>query len=305
MRKLLFCILASSLLSGCFFTGVESTPKITASDVRKAETPVTAEDTFLSRVADAPLAEWRPGKRFLVTDPRISLIFPSAGADADSLEGRVITFAGASESVGVTGSGVTDLTFVSPDGRELVYRVSRPMASLMKSESLSVPFTIQTDMVGMADRLMRGQRYYVLTSLWRDDEENTVRERKFIPVVIDSVTPGSAVFPLKASFHDTEGRSGKLFFNPGAKSDNMRTFASLFAFGDPRRQYPQITDEVWELITRGRVRAGMTLVECRLALGAPREVTHGASYGYLREVWQYESGIYLLFEDGRLKEYRR
>lgn len=308
MRKgasLVIAVMALFTLQGCFFTGVESTPKITAGEVRKTREPVEAEDTFLASVGASPLRLWSPGKRFLVTDPRVSLIFPAAGDRAKDLSGREIRFVDASESIGVTGIGVTLLRFSDPGGGELVYKVNRPMKALMETDRLNVPYTIQTDMVEDADRLMRGRRLYVLTSLWRDDRDNTLRARKYIAVKIDSVSPGGETFALKASFHDDEGAVGHLYFNPGAKGDNTRTFSDLFSFSDPRQKYPQIEPETWESITRGRVAEGMTLLECRLALGAPKEITRGATTGYLREVWQYENGIYLLFEDGVLKDFRR
>ena len=308
MRKavsLAMAVMALCLLQGCFYTGVESTPKITAGEVRRTQEPVEAEDTFLASVGPAPLRLWEPGKRFLVTDPRVALIFPSAGERAEALDGREITFRDASESVGVTGIGVTLLRFDSPEGEELVYKVNRPLGALMEADRMNVPFTIQTDMVEEADRMMRGRRLYVKTSLWRDDRDNTLRARKYIPVTIDSVSPGGETFALRVSFHDGDGNLGHLYFNPGTKEGNTRSFADLFSFSDPRLKYPQIAPETWELITRGRVADGMTLLECRLALGAPKEITRGATTGYLREVWQYENGIYLLFEDGVLKDFRR
>lgn len=54
-----------------------------------------------------------------------------------------------------------------------------------------------------------------------------------------------------------------------------------------------------------RVRYGMTLDECRLALGAPAKVRRRTDHSTLYEVWSYENGIYLMFHDGVLKEYRR
>lgn len=306
MNRILLPLAAalSLLLQGCFFTGVESTPKITAGDVRREETPLTREDTFLTSVADAPPATWRPGKEFVVTDPRISRVFDIDDAAGEALTGRTIRYAGMSESAGVTGSGVTDILFTSPSGEALVYRVNRPLARLADEKSLSVPFTIQRDMAEAADRAMRGLKVYTLTGVWRDPADNPVRGIKFVPVTIDSVSTGNALFPLKVAFTDANGHIGCLFIYPGAKDSAPRTFGSVFSFGDPRKRYPSISDENWELITRGRVTQGMTTLECRLALGNPKEVNRGATQSYLRETWSYENGRYLLFEDGLLKTIR-
>ncbi|MCM1521612.1 MAG: hypothetical protein NC039_03040 [Muribaculaceae bacterium] len=305
LKYLLAACGGALLMQGCFFTGVESTPKITAGDVRRAETPLTREDTFLSHVADEPLRSWRPGKRFVVADRRISRVFGLDEAAGDSLDGKTLYFEGATESVGVTGSGVTDLVFREEGGRSLVYRLNRPLASMQGDRGVTVPFTIQADMVMEADRALRGKHVYTLTGIWRDDADTPVKGLKFIPVTIDSVSAGNSLFPLKVSFtSDTEGVSGRLFIYPGGRDDAPRTFGSVFSFSDPRRRYPSISDATWDNIVHGRVVLGMTLDECRLSLGAPKEILRGASQSYLRETWSYENGHYLLFEDGELKMIR-
>jgi hypothetical protein len=85
----------------------------------------------------------------------------------------------------------------------------------------------------------------------------------------------------------------------------MRSFSNLFSFTDPRRNYPNITDEYWQLITSGTVTTGMTRDECRLALGAPKDVDRQTGYSSVHEMWGYENGIYLIFEDGILVKFRR
>lgn len=292
------------MLQACFFTGVESTPRITAGDVRRTETPPTREDTFLARVGDEPLASWRPGMTFLVTDPRIARIFGLDDSAGDTLTGRLLSFHSATQTEGVTGTGVTDLTFATPGGTLLDYRINRPMASLMESQSLTVPFTVQTGMAASADSACRGLRVYTLTGLWRDPADSPVRGLKFVHVTIDSVTPGNSIFPLRVAFTADDGVTGNLFIYPGSRDSAPRTFGSVFSFTDPRLRYPSITDTNWDLITRGRVAVGMTTQECRLALGAPAEINRGATQNYIHEAWSYENGRYLLFEDGLLKSVR-
>ncbi|MDE6394843.1 MAG: hypothetical protein K2K77_05820, partial [Duncaniella sp.] len=66
-----------------------------------------------------------------------------------------------------------------------------------------------------------------------------------------------------------------------------------------------IPPEHWQLIIAGRITEGMTLEACRLALGSPKEIERGATNSVIREAWLYENGVYLLFEDGLLKRFRR
>ena len=294
-----------NLLTGCFFTGVESIPRITTREVRREAALPTAEDTFLSAVTDQPLSAWRPGKEFMVTDPRVERIF---GASASAIRttdptGTIITWSGAEETPSLTGSTVTDLNFLSPSGERLTYRVNRPLSRLLSDSITQIPFTIQLSTVDQAARMMTGHDYWVITSLWRDDSDTPVRGRKFVKVHIDSVTPGNNLFPLKVAFTDSSGQSARLFIHPGAKGTAARTFSHVFSFTDPRLRYPDITPEVWQMIIDGRVAEGMTTEECRLALGSPKEVERGATNSFLREAWLYDNGHWLLFEDGRLKRF--
>lgn len=292
------------MMQSCFFTGVESTPRITGKDVKREAAPVTAEDTYLADVTDAPLSAWQPGKEFMVTDERISRIF-GATAPSYPLTGQIIRYESAAETAGVTGDMVTDLSFLTPAGHRLTYRINKPLERLRSDSVTEIPFTIQMSVIDKAASRLTGKQYYILTSSWRDDADTPVDGgRKYIPVTIDSVSPGNALFPIKVAFTDMDGHSARVFIHPGAKGDAPRTFSRVFSFTDPQLQYPHIIPEHWQLIVNGRVTEGMTLEECRLSLGTPKEIERGATNSYYREAWLYENGVYLLFEDGLLKRYR-
>lgn len=305
LKLLPLIALAATATSGCF-TGVEYTPRVSDRDVKRENIITTPEDTFLANVADEGLGEWKPGKRFRVTNDKIRLIFGATASPYDSLGGKTLVFTGAKEAPSITGTSVTDISFVTdPDiGRTFVYRINRPLAKVKEQESLSIPFTIQESLVDEARSLMDRQRYYVLTRTWRDDTDNSVNGRQFVAVNIDSVTPGNDIYPIKVSFTDDNGTSARLFIHPGPRGYTPRSFPAMFSFTDPRIKYPSITDAMWEKIINGKIATDMTREECRLALGSPREVDRGATNSYLREIWLYENGIYLVFEDGLLKVYR-
>ena len=292
------------MLQSCFFTGVESTPRITGKDVKREAAPATAEDTYLADVADTPMSLWQRGKEFMVTDPRIERIF-GATAPATPLTGQIIRYDSASEATGVTGGNVTDLTFLTSDGHRLTYRVNKPLDRLRTDSVTEIPFTIQLSVIEAAARKLEGKKYYILTSSWRDDADTPIDGgRMFLPVTIDSVAPGNSLFPIKIAFTDMDGRNARIFIHHGANGAAPRTFTRVFSFTDPRLRYPHITPEHWQLIIDGRVTEGMTLEECRLSLGSPKEIERGATNSYFREAWLYENGVYLLFEDGLLKRFR-
>lgn len=303
--KTLPILLFPAILCGCF-TGVEYTPRVSDRDVRRENITITPEDTFLAHVADECLGEWKPGKRFRITNDKIRLIFGATASPYDSLGGKTLIFKNVKESPSIVGTSVTDISFVteSDPNRTFVYRINRPLAKVMEQESLSIPFTIQETLVDNARALMDGQEYYVLTRTWRDDNDNSINGRQFVRIKVDSVTPGNDVYPIKISFKDDLGTSARIFLHPGSRRHTPRSFPALFSFTNPRLKYPLILDAVWDKIIEGRVMPDMTREECRLALGSPNEVDRGVTNSYFREIWLYENGIYLVFEDGLLKTYR-
>ncbi len=301
--KTIPAVIMTITLGGCF-TGVEYTPKVTHNDVRKERIVTTPEDTFLADVADEALREWKPGKRFRITDHKIRLIFGATASVRDSLGGRTLIFDEAREAPSITGTSVTDIVFTIDSCRSLIYRINRPLSTLMEQKALSIPFTIQESLVDDARKLIDGKRLYILTRTWRDDSDNSMNGRQFVAVTVDSVTPGNDIYPIKVSFTDDQGKSARIFLHPGSRTHTPRSFPALFSFTNPRLKYPTINDKAWENIINGRVALDMTREECRLALGAPREVDRGADNSFVREVWLYENGIYLVFEDGLLKMFR-
>lgn len=298
---------AALLLQGCF-TGVESTPRISASDVRRVETPPTPEDSFLRDVTSQPFAQWKPGKKFKVADNKIKLLFGATIPQGRDLAGTLLTFTGFNPTTSYTGDKVTDLYFVDDEfpADTMVYRVNFSTNDLLSGKTpAEVPFTVELDLVSKAKDLLLGKKLYILTRNRRDGNDNIIPGRKFAAVTIDSVLAGNAVNPLKIVFTDDRGASACVFLASGEVSNSPRRFRNTFSFSDPRKRYPTISDQNWDLISEGKVAEGMTRDECRLALGNPATVDRRPGYSYLYERWGYENGIYLIFEDGLLKSFRR
>lgn len=293
------------LLQSCF-TGVESTPKITAQDVRRQKVTVTPEMEFLADVKPRPFSEWRPGKELLVNDGRIDLIFKAGVAEDDRPQpGDTLRWLRAEGAVSVTGDSVTDLVF-DRRGTELVYRVNASASALAARESVDVPFTIDLASVETARMKLKDRDLYILTPTWYDLDEKAVSGRRFVKVHVDDVVPGSYVYPVKVLFTaDEEPQRCVLMSLVSPEGSRMRNFATLFAFDDPHKRYPTITDENWQLIQNSRVTDGMTRDECRLALGAPGDIDRRPATAGVLEVWNYDDGRYLIFQDGFLTGYRK
>lgn len=297
-------IFASLPLAGCF-TGIESTPKITVDEVKKQNIVVTAEQRFLADLGSAPLAGWSRGKRFLVTDNRAALAFGASGHGISSLKGGVLTYIGSDSVPAITGDGATQLTFLAESGDTLKYRIDAPVSVVKARQSVSLPFCIDLDIVAQAAERLVTKRVYLLTSTWFDRSGRQTQGRKFIPVTITGVAHGNENYPLYVGFVDSDNNAGGVYMSLGDSRQSTRNFETLFAFSDPHLRHPNVSDENWAKIINGDVSLEMTREECRLALGSPKEIDRRPGYGGVAERWTYTDGVYLLFEDGLLRDFRR
>ncbi|MDE6049597.1 MAG: hypothetical protein K2G09_07895 [Paramuribaculum sp.] len=298
----LFCLTLLALCSSCF-TGVESTPKISAESVEKTLPGNIAEQKYLGDISGESPGAWKPGKGFNVTDSRIVIIF-NPGAP-ELYPGDVIYFKGMREGVSLTGEPMVEIQFVDSKSREMTYRVDSSEGALKSRQSIEVPFTVENSVVDSVKARMKGHTFYILTPVWYDMREQSFTGRKYVPVKILDVLPGNSVYPIKLVIADEYGDNFVLFMSVGVSLKAPRGFHKLFSLTDPRLRYPLIRDEVWQNIINNRIAIDMTLDECRLALGAPAKVVRRADQSTLYEIWTYENGVYLLFRDGILSEYRR
>ncbi len=305
----------AAALQSCF-TGIDSTPRIDAGEVRRNNAgQKSAEQLFIQNLAPLPPAQWAEGgMRLLVDDERFRRILAPGTPVPANLEGRELRPQGWNAATSLTGKGATDFTFQDVnDGTIIVCRVSADSTAIDTVQRLEIPFTIDLDLVERTDSLLSGRTLYVSTPDWFDGNGTDVRGLRHIPVRIDSVRPGTYLYPAAVYFTPanaikagvTDGQRRLLYMSVGGIGAAARTFDRLFNFESPRRLYPAIEDEVWELITRSRVRAGMTPAECRLALGAPTDILRVPTRGGMRETWSYPDGVFLVFDDGYLSHFRK
>ncbi len=301
--RLAVAVVSAMMLTACF-TGVESTPKITADDVKREKVVVTAEQLYMDSVVAEPFSQWVPGKCFYVTDNKINLIFGATAQHSRSLAGSKLSYKECRSALSVTGDNVAELVFVDTLGAEYVYRMGLSAHELAKREKVDVPFTIEESLVDDAQAKLLGRTFYIITPVWYDDNDELTRGRKYIPVTITDVAAGNHVYPVRIAFMDDSGESHRMFLSVGAGYKAPRSFSSIFAFDDPHKKYPLIKDETWQNIINGCVALDMTRDECRLSLGAPKEIDRRPGYSGVREMWIYENGAYLIFEDGLLRDFR-
>ncbi len=301
-RTLLLTTITGLSVSGCF-TGIESTPKITSDDVKRQQIVESAEERFLTSIAPEPWEKWQNGKLFYVTDNKINVALEPGAADYPK-SGEYIEYNCFSTVPSVTGSMDTELLFTTQQGKKVRYKVAASPEELAGRKKIEIPFTIETSIVDSTREALSGKTLFIRTSTWYDDDGRAHHGRKFVPVKITDVMPGNTVYPVMLRLVDDADRPFCLFMSVGDSSHSARDFASLFYFDDPRKRYPQITDETWTNIINGRVARYMTREECRLALGAPASIDRRPGISSMHELWSYENGRYLVFEDGLLQSYR-
>jgi len=306
--------MALAMLAASCFTGVESTGRITDSDVRRRHAAdIRPEQLFLQNIRPEKPSEWQRGKTFRVVDKRFSLLLTSASAEARDLPGRDIHFAGFRPYPSLTGSEMLEAVFT--DSRQpadtFYYRTPMQMSALPDAEKLEIPFTVDLDLVERVDSALSGRTLYVISPMWLDPADSMKAGEGFrhVEVHIDSVAAGTDIYPLAVVFSVTDPRldiAGQraVYMTEGPGRSATRNFETLFSFTNPRKRYPQITDDVWELIIRSQVRKDMTRDECRLALGAPSQIERYPTTNGMAERWRYTDGVFLVFDDGYLVNYR-
>ena len=303
MRIIPIIIIAACCLplTSCF-TGIESTPRITSKDVDRVVPTANAEAEIADKLSPAPITDWEQGRRFMVTDAKLSLLFEREPAVAP---GDVLIFDELSDELSITGDTISVLTFNKEGGDDVAesLRYKMGVAASEVSTAVTLPMSVDLDMVDIARSELIGKKYYIVSPIRVDSLLNlTTRGRKYVAVTISNVVPGNADYPLRVDITDDVGNRSSVAMTVGTARSATRNFDRLFELNDPRLRYPAITDAVWENIVNSRVSPGMTTIECHLALGSPRDIRKWHNGGSYFEGWTCDNGMYLVFIDGLLSE---
>lgn len=304
----LACIFSCISFSSCF-TGIESTKKINLSREEKKLSNPTAEEKFMSQVECAPLQNWDIGRSFLVTDDKaLFVIVPKEGllpVAPDSVKGKIFEFVGVESKINA--AGVPTVSILFSDGIFIyAYDTGKEFDDAMISvKSDQIPMLIDLEMVAEASALLVGKKLWSRTNLWYDKDGNRIEGKKFIEVTITDISPGDMIFPLWVKIKTEDNEMAFLYMNMGNTDTESRSFNSLFSLTDIKKHYPHIDEETWKYISSGRLKEGMTKEEVKLALGNPSNASSGHDYSQTLDIWNYDNGKALWFEDGRLVRFRQ
>lgn len=297
----------SLLLMTACFTGIESTPKITAEQLKKEKIPSgTQEETMAASILPVRPSEWEPGRAYLVSDSRIKLVFSGTPESQLPVPGDTLIYIGRSGMPSLMGTTNVALKFVNKKAVSdtLTYIAEVSPEELADRRRFDIPFMVDLQLVATADSILSGKELYIMTPYRYDENNRPINGRKFIKVNVRNVEAGNADYPVRINLTDSDSKKFSVLMTSGTDRNSTRNFATLFSLTDPRLRYPAITDENWEAITYSRVRPYMTRDEARMAVGSPTEIDRGRNYSATYERWIYPNGAYLIFEDGLLKSFR-
>lgn len=300
---LLSALLYGSMLTGCF-TGIESTPRITYKEDKSPSNESLLEREAAEILHPRDFSSWFPGKKFMVTSDRANILLLSP--DGDIIRGDTLSLTGSRNAVSLTGDSIVELLFsVRRFNEPVVYRTNSTLQQLEKRRLLEIPFTIDLDMIADARRFLSGRELYIKTPLWYDRLDHPVNGKKFVKIKVNDIQPGTENEPFKIYFTDSEQGLHILRMSVSDTTRRLpRDFSALFTDTDPRSNYKNISDEMWEHIINSRPAIGMTKQEAALALGQPKSIDRGQNNAAAYERWQYTDGTFLTFEDGLLIRFK-
>lgn len=292
---IIMSVTAALALQSCF-TGIEYTPKITYKDVKKEDIRTSEEQKIADSFSPENFGDWKKGKQFFVSDPKISWVM---NGQTDLQRGDTIIYIGTGTATSLTGGESRNLLFsrLHHPADTLYSRLTAPAEG---DRQMRIPFAIELSVIDKMREALIGNRYYVKTALWYSQEGDTRRGRKFIPVIVTDVVPHSEEQTAMVSIKDPSTDAISCLLMSQNTSGGTRTFDTLFSIADPRRLYPNVTDENWTAIQNSQVREGMTRAEVQAALGAPSNIDRGHNQSNAFERWTYQDGISLIFVDGIL-----
>lgn len=295
-------------LTSCF-TGVESTKKITLSKEDRKSIQPSTEELFFQSVAGTPLSDWEINRPFIAADNKTLLIFEQQGLPLDhealNLAGKTLYYKGTESRLRPDGNESLVIIF-SDNNFDYKYNTEKEITVALKEVSSDqIPMMIDEAMINDTRELLFGRKLWTRSPLWYDEKGERIRGKKFVPVTITSVEPGTLVFPVKLGLKAEDGTEAWMYMNFGNSGTDSRSFSNIFYLSDFRKNYPTVTDEVWQLICDGKIQAGMTKQECKLSLGNPSEVDAGHDYSHTLDLWTYPDGTVLWFEDGLLTRFHQ
>ncbi len=299
-------------LSLTFYTTFGQNPyQVTASTKEKKEVNDSSSG-FSDQFKYLNIADWYQGMRFMVApdlaghNSNINLSpYKSKNPYASRIkqsdyEWKVFTLSKIEERKVSCPKGTCLRTYVvfDSEGRLFEYEYIGSKEEMRRSKIAYIKNLVYLDEVDKAKEELLDTTLFVLTKLWmREDEKGfgvyTTATERFIPVRVTKIGLGNEDAPVKIVFKpdSLEPAFLNIRFSGVNKASGVfgADFDDIFSFENPKDDYTQINNEIWELIKVGKVRVGMTAEECELSWGKPQEKNKTISSDVYTEQWVYKA----------------
>lgn len=304
---ILICVFG--LFSASCSTGIESTKTIKMSKEDRKQMAKSAEQTFASGIHGTPLSSWEKGKVFLAMTERTLYIFDPSSLPYDqeekSLPGKRFCYEGWESR---TNPDLREECVILFSDGSNVYRypTGKPSSEALEGiDSSKLPLLSDASLIEEWKTKINGKTLWTKSNLWYDANGDRKSGLKFAEIKVLDVIPATGDFPMNIKISTPQGEEAYMQMNYTSDLHDSRNFAAIFFLTDPRSRYPQISDENWAMIQKGKLCEGMTKEECKLAIGNPDELNAGHSQSQTMDMWQYANGTYLIFTDGLLTRFRQ
>lgn len=277
----------------------------------KRDDKINDEESFISTnfPLQAPV-KWKPGEQFIYVDSALNITLKPEQLilnDTTNYKYTTFTFSGIKEQSDWSGNSTLNFIFEA-NNRTFKFESGKSLSQF--SDTTYNPLIaglIWLPEIQKADSLLAGKTLYILTPEWQSTQEEQLKyTRKFVPVKVTKVAPGTTHIPVTINFEDQDGHQFSIgvTLSGTLNSSSRYKFSRIFAFNNPRDKYKEITNENWNLITQGKLANGMTQQEVRLSIGKPTEINRIPTYSGLKEQWMYNNGTMIQFQDGRIVNFR-
>ncbi len=136
-----------------------------------------------------------------------------------------------------------------------------------------------------------------------EDKEKIIRYSQFKVKDIEPINNSSYVKMILTDPNNKEFSKEVTFTREDVTGDiageSENYFSDIFGLGNLRSQYPEISEDHWNCISKGQVMIGMTPQACRMAKGSPLRVSKNHKEG--KETWIFEDHTILSFTNGLLE----
>lgn len=296
------------LLYACS-TGIEGTKPIKMSKEDKKHMTMSEEQSFASTIHGTPLSSWEKGKKFLAMSDRTSYVFDPTSINmpesSKSILGKILIYDGIESRTNPDLREECIILF--RDGSQIYrYPTGKPTKEALNDiDSSKIPLISDLDLINQWKSKINGMTLWTKSNLCYNAKGERGNGLKFAEVKVVDVAPATGDFPINIKVIMPSGEEAYLHMNYTSDTHDSRNFATLFFMNDPKTKYPQISEENWAMIQKGKVSLGMTKEECKLSVGNPDELNAGHSQSQTMDVWQYSDGTYLVFTDGLLTRFRQ